>query len=108
MYKRQVIRYTGDREVIIEEMKRFSYEKTEVPAGLFENSGRALNVAYQEKLINKVLFGYARKWFLPYPVNALYTTAVSLKYIYKGLKAVSYTHLDVYKRQVDKNRKNRK
>ena len=31
-----VIRYTGDREVIIEEMKRFSYEKTEVPAGLLE------------------------------------------------------------------------
>ena len=46
-----VIRYTGDREVIIEEMKRFSYEKTEVPAGLLENSGRALNAAYQEKLI---------------------------------------------------------
>lgn len=83
-----VIRYTGDREAIIEEIKRFSYEKTEVPAGLLENSGRALNAAYQEKLINKVLFGYARKWFLPYPVNALYTAAVSLKYIYKGLKVL--------------------
>lgn len=83
-----VIRYTGDREAIIEEIKRFSYEKTEVPAGLLENSGRALNAAYQEKLINKVLFGYARKWFLPYPVNALYTAAISLKYIYKGLKVL--------------------
>ena len=34
MYERTqdaVIRYTGDREVIIEEMKRFSSEKTEVP-----------------------------------------------------------------------------
>ena len=90
-----VIRYTGDREVIIEEMKRFSYEKTEVPAGLLENSGRALNVAYQEKLINKVLFGYARKWFLPYPVNALYTTAVSLKYIYKGLKVLCKGKIEV-------------
>lgn len=83
-----VIRYTGDRGAIIEEIKRFSYEKTEVPAGLLENSGRALNAAYQEKLINKVLFGYARKWFLPYPVNALYTAAISLKYIYKGLKVL--------------------
>lgn len=83
-----VIHYTGDREAIIEEIKRFSYEKTEVPAGLLENSGRALNAAYQEKLINKVLFGYARKWFLPYPVNALYTAAISLKYIYKGLKVL--------------------
>lgn len=90
-----VIRYTGDREVIIEEMKRFSYEKTEVPAGLLENSGRALNAAYQEKLINKVLFGYARKWFLPYPVNALYTTAVSLKYIYKGLKVLCKGKIEV-------------
>lgn len=90
-----VIRYTGDREAIIEEMKRFSYEKTEVPAGLLENSGRALNAAYQEKLINKVLFGYARKWFLPYPVNALYTTAVSLKYIYKGLKVLCKGKIEV-------------
>jgi len=90
-----VIRYTGDREVIIEEMERFSYEKTEVPAGLLENSGRALNAAYQEKVINKVLFGYARKWFLPYPVNALYTTAVSLKYIYKGLKVLCKGKIEV-------------
>lgn len=90
-----VIRYTGDREGIIEEIKRFSYEKTEVPAGLLENSGRALNAAYQEKLINKVLFGYARKWFLPYPVNALYTTAVSLKYIYKGLKVLCKGKIEV-------------
>lgn len=90
-----VIRYTGDRETIIEEIKRFSYEKTEVPAGLLENSGRALNAAYQEKLINKVLFRYARKWFLPYPVNALYTTAVSLKYIYKGLKVLCKGKIEV-------------
>ena len=98
MYERTqdaVIRYTGDREVIIEEMKRFSYEKTEVPAGLLENSGRALNVAYQEKLINKVLFRYARKWFLPYPVNALYTAAISLKYIYKGLKVLCKGKIEV-------------
>lgn len=90
-----VIRYTGDREAIIEEIKRFSYEKTEVPAGLLENSGRALNAAYQEKLISKVLFRYARKWFLPYPVNALYTTAVSLKYIYKGLKVLCKGKIEV-------------
>lgn len=90
-----VIRYTGDREAIIEEIKRFSYEKTEVPAGLLENSGRALNVAYQEKLINKVLFRYARKWFLPYPVNALYTAAISLKYIYKGLKVLCKGKIEV-------------
>lgn len=90
-----VIRYTGDREAIIEEIKRFSYEKTEVPAGLLENSGRALNAAYQEKLINKVLFRYARKWFLPYPVNALYTAAISLKYIYKGLKVLCKGKIEV-------------
>ena len=60
-----------------------------------ENSGRALNAAYQEKLINKVLFRYARKWFLPYPVNALYTAAISLKYIYKGLKVLCKGKIEV-------------
>ena len=66
-----------------------------MPAGLLENSGRALNAAYQEKLINKVLFRYARKWFLPYPVNALYTAAISLKYIYKGLKVLCKGKIEV-------------
>ena len=71
----------------IEEIKRFSYEKTEVPAGLLENSGRALNAAYQEKLINKVLFGYARKWFLPYPVMPLYDGSIVKVYLqrFKGV-----------------------
>ena len=32
---------------------------------------------------------------LPYPVNALYTTAVSLKYIYKGLKVLCKGKIEV-------------
>ena len=42
----------------------------------------------RKKLFNKVVFHYARKWFLPYPLNACYTSVMSLKYIWKGIKCL--------------------
>lgn len=50
-----VISYVGDRENILKELQRFSYDKAEVPAGLIENSGRELNAKYQEKLVFRVI-----------------------------------------------------
>ena len=44
------IHYKGNRETIIEGLRRFRYEEVEVPNGLLETSGRAMNAEYQEKL----------------------------------------------------------
>ena len=37
------IHYKGNRETIIEGLRRFRYEEVEVPNGLLETSGRAMN-----------------------------------------------------------------
>ena len=50
------IHYKGNRETIIEGLRRFRYEEVEVPNGLLETSGRAMNAEYQEKLVDKILF----------------------------------------------------
>ena len=81
-----VIRYKGERRRILEMLRSFCYDKVVVPNEVLETSGRALNAAYQEKIIDKILFRWMRKWFLPYPMTALYTAAMSVKYIYQGLK----------------------
>lgn len=90
-----VIRYKGDRRRILEMLRSFCYAKVVVPNEVLETSGRALNAAYQEKIINKILFRWMRKWFLPYPMTALYTAAMSVKYIYQGLKILCKGKIEV-------------
>jgi len=89
------INYIGDREEIITLLKHFRYDEVEVPTGLVENSGRELNAKYQEKLVNKVIFRYAGKLFLSYPVRACVTTVKSVKYICKGLNCLWHRKIEV-------------
>ena len=90
-----VIRYKGERRRILEMLRSFCYDKVVVPNEVLETSGRALNAAYQEKIIDKILFRWMRKWFLPYPMRALYTAAMSVKYIYQGLKILCKGKIEV-------------
>lgn len=90
-----VIRYKGERRRILEMLRSFCYDKVVVPNEVLETSGRALNAAYQEKIIDKILFRWMRKCFLPYPMTALYTAAMSVKYIYQGLKILCKGKIEV-------------
>ena len=65
-----MITYTCNRSEVISAFKKFAYDKVDVPSEILDNSGRELNSTYREKLINKVVLRYARKLFLPYPLNA--------------------------------------
>ena len=89
------IHYKGNRETIIEGLRRFRYEEVEVPNGLLETSGRAMNAEYQEKLVDKILFHYGRKFLLPYPISAAYTTIMSAKYIWKGIRTLMERRIEV-------------
>lgn len=89
------IRYSCAREELIRALREFHYENVEVPKGIIENSGRELNSLYQEKLIDKVLFHYGRKFLLPAPVNACYTGMMSIKYIWKGIKTLWRRKIEV-------------
>lgn len=87
--------YEGSRHTLIQALKCFSYDAAEVPAGLLENSGRALNAAYQEKLVQKILFRYASKLFLPAALRACWTSIKAVKYIYQGIKTLGNGKLEV-------------
>ncbi len=89
------INYIGDRQNIIDMLLGFEYGDVEVPKGLIENSSRELNAKYQEKLVNKVIFRYARKLLLPYPIRACYATIKSAKYIYEGIKTLAKGKIEV-------------
>lgn len=89
------IYFVGDRENIIEALRKFAYENVDVPAAVLETSGRGLNNTYQRKMVEKVVYRYARRILFPYPVRAVYTTAMSLKYIYKGVKTLLKGKIEV-------------
>lgn len=87
--------YTCTRQEMIDLLRHFHYEDVEVPAGVIENSGRALNHQYEEKLINKVIARYASQWFLPAPIRYLSVCVKAVRYLYEGVRTLVKGRLEV-------------
>lgn len=87
--------YSGSREELIEKIRGFSYEKTEVPAEVLQNSGRQLNAYYKEKLIMMVVWRGFKQLFVPQPIRTALTVIKSVKYIWKGIKTLMQRKLEV-------------
>lgn len=87
--------YVGSRESIIQILKRFQYEDAEVPETFLQNSGRALNKEYWDKLVNKVVLRIGNQFFLPAPLRMGITTIKSAKYIWKGVKTLAKGKIEV-------------
>lgn len=90
-----VIEYVGDREQIIELLRHFHYESTNVPQTVIKTSGRELNNSYQEKLIGSVVWHYSKKLLLPWPIRTALTVGRSIKYIGIGLKCLLQRKIEV-------------
>lgn len=90
-----VIEYVGDREQIIELLRHFHYESTNVPQTVIKTSGRELNNSYQEKLIGSVVWHYSKKLLLPLPIRIALTVGRSIKYIGIGLKCLLQRKIEV-------------
>lgn len=87
--------YKGERNKVIALLKGFSYEEAEVPDSYLQNSGRALNESYKEKLISRVVLRYGGKIFLPYPVRAAITICKSVPYLWEGLKTLCRRKMEI-------------
>ncbi len=90
-----VIEYKGDRKKIISELQSFSYDQVSLPSGLIENSGRQMTNEYRGKIVDMVVFHYARKWILPYPLRLAYTIWKASGYVWEGIKCLAKRKLEV-------------
>ncbi len=90
-----IVEYDGNRQNLIHLLQTFHYEDVQVVNGLIENSGRALNNEYQENIVNHILYYFARKWFLPYPLRYAYTIYKAAGYVYEGLQSLRQRKLEV-------------
>ena len=87
--------YTGDRAAVIALLRSFHYEKVDVPDVYRQNSGRATNREYWDKLVTKVVVHYGNKLFLPMPVRTVITGVKSIKYIYQGIHTLLQRKIEV-------------
>lgn len=87
--------YTGDRASVIALLRSFHYEKVDVPDVYRQNSGRATNREYWDKLVTKFVVHYGNKLFLPMPVRTVITGVKSIKYIYQGIHTLLQRRIEV-------------
>ena len=87
--------FSGDRASVVRALRRFRYESVEVPEAVLDNSGRALNNEYKDKIASQIAWHYARKLLLPYPLRAAWTIWKSLHYLKAGLYSLAHRKLEV-------------
>ena len=90
-----VILYREGRKQVLDGVAAFRFDREAMVASTPENSGRALNRQYQERLVNMVLFRAARVLFLPTPLQQLYTLFRSVRYLWHGARCLLRRKLEV-------------
>ncbi len=80
---------------LMEDLRRYCEEDEAVQALVPEETGRALNRQYQEKIASMVLFRILRKLFLPYPLQMAWTVWKSLRYSKEAIGSLLSGRLDV-------------
>lgn len=90
-----VILYREGRKQVLDGVAAFRFDREAMVSSTPENSGRALNRQYQERLVNMVLFRAARVLFLPTPLQQLYTLFRSVRYLWHGARCLLRGRLEV-------------
>ncbi|MDY3018660.1 MAG: heavy metal translocating P-type ATPase [Oscillospiraceae bacterium] len=90
-----VILYREGRKQILDGVAAFRFDREAMVSSTPENSGRALNRQYQEKLVNMVLFRAVRMVFLPAPLEKAYTLFRSVRYLWHGVRCLLRRKLEV-------------
>ena len=90
-----VIRYHGERDLILKGLRDLSYEEIEVSESAVELSGRSTNREYKDRLTKQVLMRLGSKLFLPQPIRTAVIVAKSSRYLWKGIKTIARAKMEV-------------
>ena len=84
-----------DKQNLFSALNEFDPEDERIKALVPENTGRAMNRRYEEKLFFSVGGMFLRKIFLPAPIAVLRSIAKSIPYVCKGIYALRNGKLQV-------------
>ena len=86
---------TDHRALVIDALRRFRYDDEETAALVPEQTGRALNRRYEEKLVLTVLGRGVRELFFPAPLRNVVTVVQSIRFIKEGLQSLLRGRIEV-------------
>ena len=90
-----ILYYDGARQTVLDEIRRFSWREAEQTTALPAHSSRALNRAFEEKLVGKVLCKAACTLFLPLPLRIARTLWHMVPFVRRGLHCLLHRHVKV-------------
>ena len=83
-----VIEYQGDRQDLLRALAGFSYQNHALAELVPLHSSRALNRAYEEKLVGMVAFKAVRSLFFPAPLRTAYAVVKADTYLFRALRCL--------------------
>lgn len=90
-----VILFESSHDEMINTLRAFHFEDVMVPQSVLESSSRQINAYYKDMLISKIIGRLVRRLIFPTPLRTAWTLFHSIKYIAKGIRALSQKKLDV-------------
>lgn len=89
------VRFSCDRDEIIDILRSFRFNEVDVPESYIENSGRALSAQYYEALILKTVLHYGKRLIIPLVLRKIWVLFKAVKYIIRALKTLPHKRLEV-------------
>ena len=83
-----ILYYDGDRQTVLNAIRRFSWQEAGLTTALPDHSSRALNRKFEEKLVGKILCKAACTLFLPPPLRLARIFWHMVPFVRRGLRCL--------------------
>ncbi len=90
-----VIKYTGDRDSLINDLSHFSWQDPSLNALTVTPGSRELNRTYEERLVGRVSRRILQRLFLPMPIRMAITVVRSVPFLLRALRCILKGQLHV-------------
>ena len=90
-----VLTYTGSRKEAVALLAGYRFDNAELDVLVTSQDSRKINQEYQGKMFDLVAGHFARKLFLPAPIQAAYTLWRSIAFVWKGVRCLLQRRLEV-------------
>ena len=90
-----VLTYTGSRKAAVALLAGYRFDNAELDVLVTSQDSRKINQEYQGKMFDLVAGHFARRLFLPAPIQAAYTLWRSIAFVWKGVRCLLQRRLEV-------------
>lgn len=90
-----VVHYDGNRQELLKDILKFSFNNPDIEALVPDHTSRELNSVYQEKMVFKIASRYLCNMFLPAPLKLVKTAYNAIRFISNGVRSLLRGELEV-------------